>query len=71
MFACVYAQKIPAEVANAPGLPDGEPSSLAEFAYAFSPLVEETASDIVVIDVEGCARLPLREKNSPASAACR
>ncbi len=55
MFACVYAQKIPAEVANAPGLPDGEPSSLAEFAYAFSPLVEETASDIVVIDVEGCA----------------
>ncbi len=28
--------------------------SLAEFAYAFSPLVEETAADTVVIDVEGC-----------------
>jgi protein ImuB len=28
---------------------------LAEFAYAFSPLVEETAPDTVVIDTEGCA----------------
>jgi hypothetical protein len=30
---------------------------LAEFAYAFSPRVEETAADTVVIDVEGCALL--------------
>ena len=43
MFASIYGQHIPAEV------------SLAEFAYAFSPLVEETASDTVVLDVEGCA----------------
>jgi len=43
MFACIYGQQIPAEL------------SLAEFAYAFSPLVEETAADTVVIDVEGCA----------------
>jgi protein ImuB len=42
MFACIYAQQIPAEV------------SLAEFAYSFSPLVEETAPAIAVIDVEGC-----------------
>jgi protein ImuB len=28
---------------------------LAEFAYTFSPLVEETDADLVVIDVEGCA----------------
>jgi hypothetical protein len=42
MFACIYSQQIPAEV------------SLADFAYAFSPLVEETAHDTVVIDVEGC-----------------
>ncbi len=45
MFACIHGQQIPAEV------------SLAEFAYAFSPLVEETAADTVVIDVEGCALL--------------
>jgi protein ImuB len=55
MFACIYGEKIRAEVANAPGLPCRGPCSLAEFAYAFSPLVEETASNIVVIDVEGCA----------------
>ena len=43
MFACIYGQQVPAEV------------SLAEFAYTFSPLVEEIARDTVVIDVEGCA----------------
>ena len=43
MFAGIYGQPIPTEV------------SLAEFAYAFSPLVEETSRDTVVIDVEGCA----------------
>jgi protein ImuB len=36
------------------GQPGGEPSAGAQFAYAFSPLVEETAPDTVVIDVEGC-----------------
>jgi len=45
MFACIYSQQIPAEV------------SLAEFAYTFSPLVEDTAPDTVVIDVDGCALL--------------
>jgi protein ImuB len=43
MFACIYSPQIPTEL------------SLAEFAYAFSPLVEETAPDTTVIDVEGCA----------------
>jgi protein ImuB len=56
MFACIYGHQIPAEVASTPaGLPGRGPRSLAEFAYAFSPLVEETAADTVVIDVEGCA----------------
>ncbi|MEK6279511.1 MAG: hypothetical protein AABN95_04080 [Acidobacteriota bacterium] len=45
MFAGIYGQRISAEV------------SLEEFAYTFSPLVEETASDTVVIDVEGCELL--------------
>ena len=43
MFACIHAQGIPAEV------------SLAEFAYSFSPLVEDVATDTAVIDVAGCA----------------
>ncbi len=43
MFAGIHVQLIPTEV------------SLADFAYTFSPLVEETAPDLAVIDVEGCA----------------
>lgn len=43
MFACIFTKGLPAGV------------SLAEFAYSFSPLVEEAAPDTVVIDVEGCA----------------
>jgi len=45
MFACIYGQKIP----------DG--TSLVDFAYGFSPLVEDTAVDTVVIDIEGCELL--------------
>ena len=45
MFACIFGK----------GIIDGV--SLAEFATAFSPLVEETAVDTVVIDVEGCELL--------------
>ena len=45
MFAAIYGQSIK------PGV------SLAVFAYAFSPAVEETATDTVVIDVEGCELL--------------
>ena len=42
MFCCLYYPKARASV------------SLADFGYSFSPLVEETASDCVVLDVSGC-----------------
>ena len=45
MFAAIYGHSIK------PGV------SLADFDYAFSPAVEETANDMVVIDVEGCELL--------------
>jgi len=45
MFACIYASKIPANL------------SLLEFAYTFSPIVEETRAATVVIDIEGCELL--------------
>jgi protein ImuB len=45
MFACVYIRKI------------SEGLSLADFGYAFSPLLEETARDTIVIDVDGCELL--------------
>ena len=44
MFTAIYSEK-PPEV------------SLTEFAYSFSPRVEETANNIVVIDVRGCELL--------------
>lgn len=43
MFACIHAQ--------------GLSAGLRDFAYGFSPLVEETRADTVVIDVEGCELL--------------
>ncbi|HET6893719.1 MAG TPA: hypothetical protein VFH31_21660, partial [Pyrinomonadaceae bacterium] len=45
MFACIHGQSLPVT------------PSLADFAYAFSPLVEETSTDTVVIDTEGCELL--------------
>jgi protein ImuB len=45
MFACIFGK----------GITDGV--SLVEFATAFSPLVEETAVDTIVIDAEGCELL--------------
>ena len=44
MFACIYN-------------PNPTPMSLAGFAYAFSPIVEETCIEAVVIDVTGCELL--------------
>lgn len=41
MFACLHC-------------PNGAELPLADFAYSFSPLVEETSDDTVVTDVEGC-----------------
>ena len=45
MFACIHVQSVPANL------------SLAEFAYNFSPVVEEVRDGTVVIDVEGCELL--------------
>ena len=45
MFACIHALQIPADL------------SLPEFAYGFSPVVEEVTAGTVVIDVEGCELL--------------
>jgi len=45
VFACIHAQQIPADL------------SLPEFAYNFSPVVEENRTGTVVIDVDGCELL--------------
>ena len=43
MFVCIHGQQLPAEVSGT--------RFLSEFAYTFSPLVEETSPNTVVIDV--------------------
>jgi protein ImuB len=56
MFASIYGQHIREELSSTPaGLPVPGTRSLGEFAYSFSPLVEETQHNLVVMDVEGCA----------------
>jgi protein ImuB len=45
VFACIHAQEMPANF------------SLREFAYNFSPTVEETRPGTVVIDIDGCELL--------------
>lgn len=45
MFACIHAPKITANL------------SLEDFAYGFSPVVEEVKQGTVVIDVDGCELL--------------
>ena len=45
MFACIHASEIP------------EALYLTEFAYGFSPIVEEVRYGTVVIEVEGCELL--------------
>ena len=42
MFVCIYNAELDPDL------------SLTDFAYAFSPVVEETRPGTVVIDVEGC-----------------
>ena len=50
MFVCIHSPEIPViEMQAHPA----ERGALAEFAYAFSPFVEEVSTDTVVIDVEG------------------
>src|SRR5215212_7539507 len=45
MFACIHVWKPPAVL------------SLTDFAYGFSPVVEEVRAGTVVIDVDGCELL--------------
>ena len=45
MFACIHVSQLPADF------------SLSEFAYGFSPILEEVRDGTVVIDVEGCELL--------------
>ena len=57
MFACVYATGVSDRLA------------LVELAYGFSPRVEETACDTVVLDIEGCELLFGRPRDTAIAIA--
>src|SRR5713226_8316546 len=50
MFACIYRQS----VSESDWGEDTPPESLIDLAFTFSPLVEQTSTDTVVLDIEGC-----------------
>ena len=52
MFACIYRQPLPKiEAANDKEINVGEP--LVNLGFSFSPLIEQTSIDTVVLDIEG------------------
>jgi len=50
MFACIYRQS----VSESDRGEDAPPEWLIDLAFTFSPLVEQTSTDTVVLDIEGC-----------------
>src|SRR5688500_17053458 len=52
MFVCIHSPEV-LTVGGGEACPAEKRGSLAEFAYAFSPFVEEVSAETVVIDVEG------------------
>ena len=50
MFACIYDQSM----FNEGTFSGSSNESLVDLAFTFSPLVEQTSADTVVVDIEGC-----------------
>ena len=50
MFACIYRQSVSENDRGE----DAPSESLVDLAFTFSPLVEQTSVDTVVLDIQGC-----------------
>jgi hypothetical protein len=50
MFACIYRQSVSENDSGE----NTSAESLVDLAFTFSPLVEQTSGDTVVMDIEGC-----------------
>jgi protein ImuB len=69
MFACIYGRVVPKNGFNK----EDRTTSLIDLAFTFSPLVEQTAADTVVLDIAGqgllfgpSAKLTAREDSTDA-----
>ena len=72
MFACIYSRTVTKSQQKV-GNHDAEaPSPLVDLAFTFSPLVEQTSPDTVVLDVSGQDLLfgPVAEDGSSAEVEC-
>ena len=52
MFACIYRRGVPS-IGDAAATRTENPTALIDLAFTFSPLVEQTTTDTVVLDVSG------------------
>ena len=50
MFACIYCQSVSERRVKS----DDGGETLIDLAFTFSPLVEQTSVDTIVLDIEGC-----------------
>jgi protein ImuB len=53
MFACIYGQSVSKSEASASAGAEKTTSVLVDLAFEFSPLVEETSADTVLLDIAG------------------
>lgn len=53
MFACIYGKNVPKSHFPAANDAETRASALVDLAFTFSPLVEETTADTVVLDISG------------------
>ena len=65
MFACIYGRSVSKSATASPE--NQADSPLVALAFTFSPLVEQTAADMVVLDISGQDLLFGAAKDSPPS----
>jgi hypothetical protein len=53
MFACIYSRSVPKSQQKSGGERAEVGSPLIDLAFTFSPLVEQTSAEAVVLDVSG------------------
>ena len=69
MFACIYGQSVSKSKASAAADAEKKTSVLVGLAFEFSPLVEQTSSDTVLLDIAGQGILFGAPKAQEASTA--
>jgi protein ImuB len=67
MFACIHHQSVPQSGSGEEKELLTQGKSLIDLAFTFSPLVEQTTAETVVLDIEGCGLL-FGAQNSGRSA---